>query len=589
MTEVPTTGVEDYEPVSKRTRRAGIVASVGDPSLTDRSKVAPLFLSKKEKEDKKYKKEQQKLAESTKTRLNDWKSVIGVEKDVTKMCPVFHKATLSSSSSTSVGRVSVVAPTVEVKPIAPLPPTAIVPAPYPLSGCGLVELTYRERTRFCWDPEYPVKMLRQCLDLGGLDLMDLSLATPCKPPPSSSSFLDYPEIDKSVQSACLAALKSMSQGKLPSESSSQITEWVPGNTREWCAGRLEWKKQHSLCKRLSKWREEDASIKRNRVAPILLVTGPVGCGKTSLVYAAAVELNMQVLEVSPADFSWQANGKRSMNEAVREALQSRQVKNEASNSTSQLVLIDDVDVLVKQDKSVINAISSMTNDSKRPLVLTCADEACLESLSLDEVFRIERVDLESASFLFSAYMQVLGKNTSWNRNHSDSVAKHCNGDLRRIAMAAEMTGYEEFIESQCFTVKQLSHSMPSEKDLNTYEKELSTLSFCEQSKLDPGIATILRKPLDSRDEINSVQEDYLKDLIRPFLSTRLAFRTLSHKKRWGIVLNHLGIMAQLSNASEFSTRRVRCLLDQFVGNSEQVEQLRNLFLFPSQRINELDR
>jgi hypothetical protein len=66
------------EPVRKRMRRAGTVASKGDPSLTDRSKVAPLILSKRETEEKQYKKDQQRLEESTKRRLNDWKIVIGV-------------------------------------------------------------------------------------------------------------------------------------------------------------------------------------------------------------------------------------------------------------------------------------------------------------------------------------------------------------------------------------------------------------------------------------------------------------------------------------------------------------------------------
>lgn len=66
------------EPVRKRMRRAGTVASKGDPSLTDRSKVAPLILTKRETEEKQYKMDQQRLAESTKRRLNDWKIVIGV-------------------------------------------------------------------------------------------------------------------------------------------------------------------------------------------------------------------------------------------------------------------------------------------------------------------------------------------------------------------------------------------------------------------------------------------------------------------------------------------------------------------------------
>ena len=138
MTEQIEPTAPDDEPVSKRTRRSGVVASVGDPTLKDRTKVAPLFLTKKEKQDKLYKKEQDKLAQSTKTRLNDWKSVIGVEKDASKVCPVFQRASIASSSATAAGESrSLVRLSIPETPlVAPMHFGGITPDPFANSFDG---------------------------------------------------------------------------------------------------------------------------------------------------------------------------------------------------------------------------------------------------------------------------------------------------------------------------------------------------------------------------------------------------------------------------------------------------------------------
>jgi DNA polymerase III delta prime subunit len=451
MTEVPPQDGSIDEPVSKRTRRSGIVASIGDPNLTDRSKVAPLFLSKKEKQEKQYKKEQEKLAQSTKTRLNDWKSVIGVEKDATKVCPVFQRASLASSFASNKPEATDDRANIpELAPIAPLTASSIVPdilsLPRPSQSETEICFKLRESCTPSFAEEVKSVEFHRVLELDSGSTVNL--VTPCKQAPEVANppKQEYEDIDKPLQTSCIAAIRAMAECK---PKSSQIPDWLPMSSRDWCAARVEPRKQHALSKWLSKWKDEDTAVKRNKIAPILLVSGPSGCGKTSLVYSAATELNIQVLEVSPADFSWQANGKRTMTEAVREALQSRQVKNEGA--LSQIVLIDDVDILAKEDRSVLSAIMSMTDDSKRPLVLTCTDELCITDSNVDvtQIFQIAPIDYLAASYLIHAYSVVIGEDSKapLRRSQADLIARYTGGNLRKIATAMELARYTEAPEA----------------------------------------------------------------------------------------------------------------------------------------------
>ena len=639
MADIPDEG---GEPVCKRTRRSGIVASIGDPTLTDRSKVAPMFLTKKEKVDKQYKKEMEKLTQSTKTRLNDWKSVIGVETDASKVCPVFHKASVVSATLASalVAKPSESAPQVEQPSLLPLSGSGLVPdpylTPYPVVNCES-PLPVRPATVMVDDEAAADYALHQALQLDPPSRV-VDLLTPCKPPSPSSPIDQYPDIDKPLQSACIAALTAMALGKHPSQSSAQLTEWTPSNTRDWCAARLEPRKQHALSKWLNKWKDEDTAVRRNRVAPVLLVCGPGGSGKTSLVYAAAAELNIQVLEVSPCGFSWESNGKRPMSEAVKEALQSRQVKNDAAGAaSSQIVLIDDIDVLVREDKSVLSSIAAMTFDSKRPLVLTCTDETFITDpdsvLELTQIFRIDRIDHTTSSFLAHVYHQVLsGGSKRLSRAVADMTASHVGGDLGRIALAAqlrwtldhdepthathlyprELYSVELDLEKREKLINCLKHgeglplalrtdghdgptdllscvfsTATEHSDVGSWERVMDGLCLADCSGVAPDVAAHLA--LSSAGN-RSCAAGWLEastgrranpvnaaEIVAPFLSQRESFYVCSNAYRTGIILHHLGVMARMSNTPAFNSRRVRCVLDTFQAGVSEINQLRILF------------
>ena len=528
MTEKSGTADEDCEPVSKRTRRSGVVASVGDPLLKDRTKVASIFLSKAEKQERLSREAAEKLRESTKVRLADWKSVIGVEKDASKVCPVFQKASLVPS--VAVAFVNVDSPPVVA--ISPIFDASIIPVPVTYFVKSCVELKYRKKSQILY-PVDPEQVLHRTLFSPRI----VDLSTPLKRIAPSVGVI----ADRCVGAdACLDALKNACDNGL-------VTSWGFSNSKDWNAARLDRRVSHGLAKTLAKWKDEDGPRSRTKTAPILLLVGPVGVGKTSLVYACALELGLQVLEVSPSDFSWESNGKRPLNEAVKEALQSRQ-----ASAGSQIVLIDDVDVLIKEDRSVISQICAMTADSKRPLVLTCTNVDCFEFAT--QIFHLEPPNEKQCECIFQACMKVIGL--------PSAPYTHTGGDLRQVAMAVEL----EKLGGQSTQESQLE-SEPCDGWMDPWHGDGWMEEYLTQ--MDPlhgDVSQVDQKTLHESAECQT-------DLILPFLFAGSWMSFSCNQARRADTLDCLSTMAQFSNNSQFSSRRVRCILDQFYA-PEKVLQLR---------------
>ncbi len=176
----------------------------------------------------------------------------------------------------------------------------------------------------------------------------------------------------------------------------------------------------------------------------ILISGPTGCGKTASVYAVAKELGFEVFEIHPGDRRGAkeilekvgdmtqnhlvqhqsgegsvegspstpiddavvqdeiASGKQqTMNgffqtqaritpkvgrkrKAVRQDDQKEEtaMKKPRKAQKQSLILLEEVDILFEEDKSFWSGVTALINQSKRPIILTCNDEA---ALPLDEL------------------------------------------------------------------------------------------------------------------------------------------------------------------------------------------------------------
>lgn len=195
------------------------------------------------------------------------------------------------------------------------------------------------------------------------------------------------------------------------------------------------------------------STNGSKVSNALLLSGPHGCGKTASVYAVAKELGFQIFEISSAerrsgrdvvdkvgdmtenhivrhhgmesgDVSASEDGDR-MDAAFQKDLASgrqgkmsaffkqqpgvkpvapkvellktqtmekvqKALKQPAKDQQQSLILLEEVDILFKEDKDFWTTIFKLLASSKRPFIMTCNDEDLvpLQAMSLHAVLRL---------------------------------------------------------------------------------------------------------------------------------------------------------------------------------------------------------
>ncbi|XP_050435086.1 uncharacterized protein LOC126842239 [Adelges cooleyi] len=135
--------------------------------------------------------------------------------------------------------------------------------------------------------------------------------------------------------------------------------------------------------------DSDSNSSQKVPLNLAILSGPSGCGKTAAVYAAAKELDANIIELNA---SCNRNGKRILTDLI-EATQShavkknifsmvkekkRKVKNvkkqEDKKEKMSIILIEDADIFFDNyDDGFLSAISTLGRDSKRPLILVVND------------------------------------------------------------------------------------------------------------------------------------------------------------------------------------------------------------------------
>jgi replication factor C large subunit len=96
----------------------------------------------------------------------------------------------------------------------------------------------------------------------------------------------------------------------------------------------------------------------------LMICGPTGIGKTTIVYALRDELGLEVLELSASDFRDKERIEKILGGSMSSASLSGRQK---------LIFIDDADAMSREDRGGVNAILKLITDSPFPVIITVQD------------------------------------------------------------------------------------------------------------------------------------------------------------------------------------------------------------------------
>ena len=102
----------------------------------------------------------------------------------------------------------------------------------------------------------------------------------------------------------------------------------------------------------------------------VLLEGPPGVGKTSIVYALANDLDMDVIETNASD----VRTKDALQSALNETIKSKSIMDYISKSKKKIILIDEVDgIYGVSDRGAVPTILNLITDTQFPIIM-CSNE-----------------------------------------------------------------------------------------------------------------------------------------------------------------------------------------------------------------------
>ncbi len=106
------------------------------------------------------------------------------------------------------------------------------------------------------------------------------------------------------------------------------------------------------------------NFNKSRSKKALLLHGPAGTGKTSLVLAAAKENNFEIFELNSSDL----RNRKKLEETLKPA-----VEQSTLSGRGKLILMDEVDGVTGTDIGGIPELARLISITKQPIIMTCND------------------------------------------------------------------------------------------------------------------------------------------------------------------------------------------------------------------------
>jgi replication factor C large subunit len=179
---------------------------------------------------------------------------------------------------------------------------------------------------------------------------------------------------------------------------------------------------------IEKEQKEELKLPPEKAA--VLLEGPPGIGKTSIVYALANDLNMDVIETNASD----TRTRRAIEDKLKETVKSRGIMDFIIESKNKLILIDEIDgIYGVQDRGAVPTILELIKNTQFPIIM-CSNEykSNLQPI-YNTVNRIEVQPLPEKEII-KITQNIIKKEklTVISQEDLDLIIDKNNGDLRGV-------------------------------------------------------------------------------------------------------------------------------------------------------------
>ncbi|MFW9969160.1 MAG: replication factor C large subunit [Candidatus Odinarchaeota archaeon] len=179
---------------------------------------------------------------------------------------------------------------------------------------------------------------------------------------------------------------------------------------------------------IEKDQKEEKQIAPEKSA--ILLEGPPGIGKTSIVYALANDFNMEVIETNASD----TRTRDALEKRLKETTKSRGIMDFITESKEKLILIDEIDgIYGVQDRGAIPTVLDLIQNTQFPIIM-CANEYKTNLQPLYNKIKRYEVHPLPKNEVIKIAQNILKKENITNLKSEvlELIIDKNNGDLRGI-------------------------------------------------------------------------------------------------------------------------------------------------------------
>ncbi|MEM0026775.1 MAG: replication factor C large subunit [Ignisphaera sp.] len=208
----------------------------------------------------------------------------------------------------------------------------------------------------------------------------------------------------------------------------------------------------------------------------LLLYGPPGCGKTSLVEAIANEFGYELLEMNASDF-------RRKEDIERIAVRSSTIQSLFSSGKKKIILLDEVDgIAAKEDAGALDAIKHLVEITKAPIVMTANnpwDQKLRPLRELAEFVQFRKLDKRDLTKLLLRICSA--ENLRCDEKALEYIVERAEGDARAAINDLQAVG-EGFGEVSLERAKALLRPRDKERDPFETLRMIFSATYAWQAK-----------------------------------------------------------------------------------------------------------